>query len=212
LYTSNIVTRINKNMYTFNIIIADKQKRIKQAKMLHHMAAFLILIYGIRGFYHLPNTAMQLFTAIPTALIIFAICFFKKSYLQQPKAVKILRIVEASFILLGAIYFFKYKFFITAILFLMSAALILFTLTIELQLIIGFNIIVNDNGVIRLMGEKEKLMTWNTISNTMVKGGVLTIDLKNNMLIQSMYSNKFNTAQEEDFNSYCATKILISDV
>jgi hypothetical protein len=199
-------------MYTFNIIIAEKQKRINQAKMLHHMAAFLILIYGIRGFYHLPNTTMQLFTAIPTAIIIFGICFLKKQYLQQPKAVKILRIVEASFVLLGAIYFFKYKFLITAILFLMSAILILFTLTLELQLIIGFNIIVNDAGITRQMGDKNKLIPWNTIGNAMVKGGVLTIDLNNNMLMQSLYSNTFTTKQQEDFNSYCATKILINSM
>ena len=49
---------------------------------------------------------------------------------------------------------------------------------------------------------KRKYM-WNDVSNVVLKEGILTIDLKNNKLIQKEIDADISEADEQDFNDFC---------
>lgn len=49
----------------------------------------------------------------------------------------------------------------------------------------------------------KKTFSWNDVSNVVLKDGMLTIDLKNNKLIQSLISKESTDINEREFNLFC---------
>jgi hypothetical protein len=194
-------------MYTFDIIIENLQKRITQLHALHIMAGLLVLVYGLRGFSDLPKTSMQLYTGIPLAIAILGISIFKKNNLLQIETNRLFRILEAAFVTMGALHFFKYHFTITGIGFAISAILLLFMLMIENQVLGGYQIAIADNGVTTNNGFRKKIIPWIEIQNVIAKDGILTVDMKNNYLMQSKYSNILNNEELAIFNNWSNSKL-----
>lgn len=48
---------------------------------------------------------------------------------------------------------------------------------------------------------------WNELTNVVIKDGILTIDLKNNTLIQKEIENSGSIKTENDFNAFCRNRI-----
>jgi uncharacterized membrane protein len=48
---------------------------------------------------------------------------------------------------------------------------------------------------------------WNQLANVVIKDGILTIDLKNNTLIQKAIEDPGSAKTENDFNEFCSTRI-----
>ena len=54
----------------------------------------------------------------------------------------------------------------------------------------------------------KKIVLWKDISNVVLKDGILTIDLKNNTLIQKEVDADISEADEQDFNDFCKQKLI----
>jgi hypothetical protein len=54
----------------------------------------------------------------------------------------------------------------------------------------------------------KKHYYWNEINNILIKDGILTIDLKNNRLIQKEIENPGSDKAERDFNEFCRERLL----
>ena len=52
----------------------------------------------------------------------------------------------------------------------------------------------------------EKIL-WTEINNVILKDGIITIDLKNNKLIQNYLDEKYISVNETDFNDFCVSKL-----
>lgn len=194
-------------MYTFNILIENLEKRLNQSRALHIMAGLLVLVYGLRGFSNLPATSLQLYTGLPAALIILYISIFKKQYLQNIFKNRNLRIIEAVFICLAAFHFIQYKFTLVGISFIIAALGILFSIVIDNQILGGYIITVDQEGIKRPGNAKQNVMTWNTVANALVKNNVLTVDLTNNYLMQSTFTNTMHVDAILEFNNFCQRQI-----
>lgn len=55
----------------------------------------------------------------------------------------------------------------------------------------------------------NKNISWNEINNLVLKDGILTIDLKNNKLIQQYADEKDNPINEIEFNDFCESRLTI---
>ena len=53
----------------------------------------------------------------------------------------------------------------------------------------------------------QKKYQWNQINNVIIKDGILTIDLKNNKLIQKDIDADISEADEQDFNDFCQEQL-----
>ncbi len=71
-----------------------------------------------------------------------------------------------------------------------------------LKIIRKLEIVFNEIGVIYPSFPK-KIFTWIEVEQVILKDGMLTIDLKNNKLIQFVISNQENNLDEAQFNERC---------
>lgn len=55
-----------------------------------------------------------------------------------------------------------------------------------------------------------KKINWIDVNNVVLKDNILTIDLKNNQLIQKNVDAEVSAKEEEDFNAFCTAQILAS--
>lgn len=49
----------------------------------------------------------------------------------------------------------------------------------------------------------ERTFTWNELNNAILKNGLLTIDFRNNKLIQQLIDEKETNINEQEFNDFC---------
>ncbi|MBC7534980.1 MAG: hypothetical protein H7258_04735 [Ferruginibacter sp.] len=103
------------------------------------------------------------------------------------------------------------SFLILAILWLLVGKYIL-ALSISCFAVIGFytvrklTVTFSEEGILYPSFPK-KLLLWKDISNVLLKDDMLTIDFKNNMLIQALIS-KESPVSESDFNLFCKKYIV----
>lgn len=88
---------------------------------------------------------------------------------------------------------------ITALLFIISAFL-------EKQIKFPKEIGIDKDGV-TFNSLPKKFVLWDTISNTVLKDGLLTIDYKNNKLFQKEIQEHVEEETEKEFNEFCKTKL-----
>ncbi len=53
----------------------------------------------------------------------------------------------------------------------------------------------------------KKYYTWDQIQNVVLKDGILTIDFKNNKLIQKSIESDSSAAEEQEFNEFCKGRL-----
>ncbi|MBC7651177.1 MAG: hypothetical protein H7101_05460 [Deinococcales bacterium] len=53
----------------------------------------------------------------------------------------------------------------------------------------------------------KKILLWPTVNNVVLKDGLLTIDLKNNTLIQKQVNDEVSPAIELEFNGFCKEQL-----
>ena len=56
----------------------------------------------------------------------------------------------------------------------------------------------------------KKKYAWAQISNVILKDGILTLDLKNNKLIQKPIESDTSAKEEQEFNEFCLSKLNAS--
>ncbi len=64
----------------------------------------------------------------------------------------------------------------------------------------------DDDGVI-VNSLPKKVYTWSQVSNVILKDGILTLDLKNNKLIQKPVESDTSKREEDEFNEFCVSKL-----
>jgi hypothetical protein len=75
----------------------------------------------------------------------------------------------------------------------------------------------NRNKIIRFMaayiylpGMPEKKIEWQNVSHVVLKDGILTLDFKNNKLLQAPILESWTMEEEQAFNTFCYDQINIS--
>ncbi len=91
-------------------------------------------------------------------------------------------------------------------------ALIYFVAAVlEKQVKFPLEIAFDDNEII-VNSLPKKHYYWNEIRNVVIKDGILTIDLKNNILIQKEIDNPGSVKTEQDFNEFCRTRLQAEQI
>ena len=53
----------------------------------------------------------------------------------------------------------------------------------------------------------KKIIEWRELNNVILKDGLLTVDFKNNKLLQSEIVNPIQAVNEKEFNEFCMTQL-----
>ncbi len=57
----------------------------------------------------------------------------------------------------------------------------------------------------------KKKIDWAELNTILLKDGLLTIDFKNNRILQHLIDEKANTVNEQEFNEFCNQQLLASN-
>lgn len=108
---------------------------------------------------------------------------------------------------------YEIQFIILAVLWFLSAKYLLGSLMLVFALMgyaIKKPVIVLTRDKIIFPSFPQKEFGWDEVVNVMLKDGIITIDLKNNKLIQSELEQSGSDIDEKEFNNFCKTNLFSS--
>lgn len=83
----------------------------------------------------------------------------------------------------------------------------------------ALNMIARRKLIVRFLNDKviypsafPRQIQWTEISNAVLKDDILTIDLKNNKLIQQKIDRIYTTINEDEFNDFCRQQLNVNQV
>jgi hypothetical protein len=183
-------------MRIFDYIIVCKSPnfknvdRISQFMLLFSVLGFSFGIY--KGFFHTPNLVYAIITCIVSWSIY---CFYQKKNGGIPYYRLALLFASWGWLLLP-------KALIIAGIFLIGA---LFERQVKFPYEIAF-----DATGITINTFPKKFYPWIEIQNAIIKDDVITIDFKNNKLIQKDINESVSESTTKEFNAFCAEQLAKS--
>ena len=106
----------------------------------------------------------------------------------------------------GSILFLAYAWYVLKIYWLAVSIVILGLLFI---LSIKRKLVVLDAEKIIYPSFPKKQIQWDELNNVMLKDGLLTIDFKNNKLIQQLIDESVSSVNEKEFNDFCKEQLRL---
>jgi hypothetical protein len=182
-------------MQQFQITLKNEKAR------LYNQLSWLIIIIHIVIFIYLSLfSAGRNIRGISIAiLILLAFCFFLKYYFRKTKW----QIgFHPFFFLLISGWIGMSQYWLAAIPFIFD---LMYTITTR-----KFNVTFSKE-TITYPSFPVKKIRWNEVSNIILKDGLLTIDFKNNKIIQQHIEETGNPVNEKEFNDFCSGQLIISN-
>jgi len=190
---------MKKDRQIFPYVVIIKQKSRRRVEMLGLITSLVFLLILVQRIFEYPNTRiinLLVFISVSGMIIYYIRNFFSRKKLS----LRPVYIVAALSLFLIPPMNWLMLFFV------IMALLEKFALTPEE---IGFN----DEQIV-FNGLVPKKIRWTELNNVILKDGIITIDFKNDRLIQKETDDEEEEdedATEEEFNEYCAARLRIAD-
>ena len=190
---------MKKDRQIFPYVVIIKQKSRRRVEMLGLITSLVFLLILVQRIYEYPNTRiinLLVFISVSGMIIYFIRNFFSKEKLSlRPVYI----VAALSLFLIPPMNWLMLFFAVMAL-------LEKFALTPEE---IGFN----DEQIV-FNGLVPKKIRWTELNNVILKDGIITLDFKNDRLIQKETDDEEeedDDATEEEFNEYCAARLRIAN-
>lgn len=183
-------------MKTYDYIIVLKKKSYARVDAISQLMLLLSLIAFIGTAIQYPSTSV---TALVFSLAILGWWLF--CYLQKQRGVQPFYRLALLFAATGW-YFQKNGLWISLI-YLIAAML-------EKQVKFPEEIAFDEEEIV-LNSFPKKRFTWNELNNVVLKDGLLTIDFKNNKLLQKELESEAGKQVEQEFNKFAEEKLGIKN-
>ena len=194
-------------MYTFQVKQKDKSKILSA----FHLLIALIFILDLTHV-HEEGRKDWIFAAtyFGACIFLFVVGIFQKKLLQNISTHLALLLFESALILCGAIYFWsKGASLVSFSHGILAGAIILFWIYLKKREN-GEKIIITDVNIILPGLAGERIIDWNELSNVIKKYDLLTLDFKNNKLLQVQVINT-DGINEDEFNQFCQQRLSIKN-
>lgn len=190
-------------MYTFQV----KQKdRLKILPVLHLLVALIFII----DLSHVPENRIKdwMFSAVYFIAFIFLLIagiFYKKILTNISWHFRIF-LLESMLFLGGSVYFWSKGLSLVALSHAILAGVLLLFMIYLRRRENGESIVVSESNVILpgLMG--QRIVEWSLLANLIKRDDLLTLDFKNNRLIQVQVTNS-DDIPEDEFNQFCQRQL-----
>lgn len=190
-------------MYKFQI----KQKdRLKILPVLHLLVALIFII----DLSHVPANTIKdwIFYAVYFIAFIFLLIagiFYKKILNNVSRHFRLLSF-ESILFLAGSVYFWSKGLSLVALSHaILAGVLILFMIYLR-RIEHGELIVVSESNVILPGLTGHRIVEWDQLTNVIKRDDLLTLDFKNNKLMQVQIINS-NDVPENEFNQFCRQKL-----
>lgn len=194
-------------MYTFQVKQKDKSKILSA----FHILIALIFILDLTHV-HEEGRKDWIFAAtyLGASIFLFVVGIFQKKLLHNISTHLALLLFESALILCGAIYFWsKGASLVSFSHGILAGAIILFWIYLKKREN-GEKIIITDVNIILPGLAGERIIDWNELTNVIKKYDLLTLDFKNNKLLQVQVINT-DEINEGEFNQFCQQRLTIKN-
>ncbi len=179
-------------MMKFELILENKKRGY-----YHNLALFIIVlniaVFAILAFYTTENGVFwKCISAFMAIAVIFALeWFLKKQQITFNAANAALLYIAFNWIILS--YWWAAA---------VSILLWLFYDVSRRQLLVSFS----EKGIVYPSFPRRNLQ-WNELTNTILKDDLLTIDFKNNRIVQQLIEKTAKPVDEKEFNDFCRMQL-----
>ena len=172
------------------ILINEKEKLYKIINWLLLAVNFISILLFAFSIYSLLSGSVIF--ALLAALFITITLYFKKNYLVL--------VYGLAFFLFSLAWFFSG--------FWLIGVLNLFFMVLSINSLKKPVVHIDEEKIIYPSLFNRKI-NWNELNNVILKDDLLTIDLKNNKLIQQLINESLTVVDEKEFNDFCKSKLNI---
>jgi len=179
-------------MQNFKLVIINE--KVKQYKLF----ALLIIILNILVLSILAVTRSEIrYRCIAFITLIAAV--FLVEYFAKKKQKEFSAKGAATLVIIGA--YLSFKFWLPALI--LAFLAILYIISIR-----QFIVTVNASSIIYPSFPKRTIQ-WNELNNIIIRDGLLTMDFKNNKLVQALVINREDNSglDEREFNDFCNAQL-----
>ena len=186
-------------MYTFQIKQKDKSKILSA----FHLLIALIFILDLSHVHEIGKRDW-IFSAVYfiTCIFLFVAVIFQKKLLKNLSKHLALLLFESVLVLFGAIYFWAKGASLVAVSHgILAGVIILFWIYLKKREY-GETIIITDANIVLPGLAGYRIIEWSELTNVIKKYDLLTLDFKNNKLLQVEVINT-DPIDEDQFNEFC---------
>ncbi|HEY0434882.1 MAG TPA: hypothetical protein VGC95_13495 [Chitinophagaceae bacterium] len=190
-------------MYLFHL----KQKDQRRILTVFHLLIALILVFDI-SHVHEPAPKDWFFTGMAgtVAVLLATFSIFQKKLLTTPARQLGLLWLESFMMLSGAIYFWSRGASLVAFSHgVVAGVIILFGIYLRRKFR-GETITVSENEIIIPGFSSARTIAWIELNNVVKRADLLTIDFRNNKLLQVEIEND-ELVTDDEFNNYCHARL-----
>ena len=194
-------------MYTFRV----KQKDRSKILSAFHLLIALIFILDL-SHVHENGKRDWIFSAVYfiASIFLFVVVIFQKKILKGLTQHLTLLLFESVLILFGAIYFWAKGASLVAVSHgILAGVIILFWIYLKKREY-GETIVISEKNIILPGLSGDRLVKWNELTNIIKKYDLLTIDFKNNKLLQVQVINT-DLIDEGEFNQFCQQQLALKN-
>lgn len=191
------------NPYWFRIVRNDLRLRYMQSRALHVMAALFMLLYALQ-YLHGETAWLYIMMLFPPPITIIALVVFKRRIFEELANLRMFRILEIGFLIMGSMHFLQKNNDKLALLFLLIASLIGLIFYMETRLFSPQFIVFHKSRIELPTLWRTRQITWQSIKKVVIRRPYLTILLPNERYMQWAIADTDNEANfDEQFISFC---------
>lgn len=184
----------------FILPLVDEGRSQRHATTLHVMLAFLLFGIGIAGialFFgftvlsknfitHGAYNSFLLFgiACLLVSIILLILSIYQKTWLRQKRNNFMFRLIELALLAISSVLFFINGWMMPALLFAGMIGVIVFAIIRERRGLATGHVLIDDLGITINSDSRTKKLPWPEIDNLIFRFGILTIECKDNTLIQ----------------------------
>jgi hypothetical protein len=192
-------------VYTFQL----KQRDWSKILSAFHILIGLILVYDLT---HVQETGRKdwIFAAVYliAALFLFIVGILNRKVIRTISRHLSLLLFQSILIISGAIYFWSKGASLVAVSHaILAGAIVLFWIYLKKRED-GEKIVVSDKNIILPGLSGERIIEWDQLGNVVKKHDLLTLDFKNNRLLQVQVINA-DYIDEDEFNQFCQQRLAV---
>ena len=189
-------------MYKFRILHPNAMTRLRLQPVMHGMAGLLFL-FNVIGAYKMdePNwLIVALFVIMGLASITFP--FMIRRIRKFAEANSILRMLQAFTLMSGCLYFLThFQPIVGGTLFLAGLGMAYIGYA-EYRILQPAFITVDENGITLPTLFSSRHVRWNEMNNVVLRNDLLTLDFRNNKLLQLEVLDEISPSQTADMNTF----------
>lgn len=194
-------------MHSLRILHPNTSSRIRLLPVMHGLTGILFLINAI-GVYRSPqpNWFMVVFFVV-VGLMAIAFPFTMKRFKQFSEANTVARMIEALICFTGSLYFLSHLQPLTSLLLFLTGSGLAYVGWMEHKIFQPSYVKMDTTGITLPTTFSKRLVGWNELNNVILRNDLLTIDFKNNKILQLEILDEPGKEQREVLNTFFTARV-----